>query len=229
MIQTARCTSLETVSLSGECAAAQPGSTGGRRRARARASAGGFTMIELIVIVGIVSVLMVATTLVMPSMIKQARADGSLDLVTNTFRLARDRAIGERRNMSLVFIDPDRIQVWREEIVPITVPVTPPASTLLNDVFLEGGQKFQYFTPTGDTGDLFGLVNKPLAFGPTQGVVIPVMFTSEGTFVNSAGDPINATLFFGTPNDSSSARAVTIFGPTALVRAWKWNGAKWTE
>jgi len=26
-----------------------------------------------------------------------------------------------------------------------------------------------------------------------------------------------------------SARAITIFGPTALIRAWRWNGRDWVE
>jgi hypothetical protein len=36
-------------------------------------------------------------------------------------------------------------------------------------------------------------------------------------------------VFLGTGNDINSARAVTIFGITGLVRSWKWDGRKWTE
>ena len=55
------------------------------------------------------------------------------------------------------------------------------------------------------------------------------MFTSEGTFVDQQGDPLNGTLFLSVPGDPSSARAITMFGPTALIRAWRWNGQEWVE
>jgi hypothetical protein len=160
----------------------------------------------------------------MPSMLKQSRADGSTQIVVNTLRLARDRAIGERRNMEVIFVPPNKIQVVREEIA---VPAVP--NTTIMTVTLENDQRFIYFTATGDTPDLFGLTNKPLAFGPVAGPVPLVMFTSEGTLVNTAGDPINGTVFLGTGSDVISARAITVFGPTALVRAWKWDGKKWAE
>jgi Tfp pilus assembly protein FimT len=189
-----------------------------------RSNAAGFTLVEMIIIVGVVSVVMVSATAVMPSMLKQSRADGSTQIVLNTLRLARDRAIGERRNMEVIFVPPNRIQVAREEIA---VPAVP--NTTIMTVTLENDQRFIYFTATGDTPDLFGLTNKPLAFGPVAGTVPLVMFTSEGTLVNTAGDPINGTVFLGTGSDVISARAITVFGPTALVRAWKWDGKKWAE
>ena len=44
------------------------------------------------------------------------------------------------------------------------------------------------------------------------------MFTSEGLFTDVNGDPINATLFLGIPNQVSTANALTIIGTTATVR-----------
>ena len=55
------------------------------------------------------------------------------------------------------------------------------------------------------------------------------MFTSEGSFVNQQGDFLNGTLFLAIPGDPLSARAITIFGPTALIRSWRWNGREWVE
>jgi hypothetical protein len=56
-----------------------------------------------------------------------------------------------------------------------------------------------------------------------------VMFTSEGTLVDSTGDAINGTVFLAVGDQMSTARAVTIFGITGLVRSWKWDGSKWVE
>jgi type II secretory pathway pseudopilin PulG len=188
----------------------------------------GFTLAELIIIVGVISVVMVSATAVMPNLVKQSRADGSTTIVVNAFRLARDRAIGERRNMDLIFTAPNRIQVSREEI-DLTQPVGyTPVKTPVMDVYLEGDQRFMYFTGMGDTGDGFGLTNNPLAFGTGTGTAA-VMFTSEGTLVDTSGDPINGTVFLGSGPDKNTARAVTIFGVTAMVRSWKWDGIKWAE
>ncbi len=55
------------------------------------------------------------------------------------------------------------------------------------------------------------------------------MFTSEGTFVDQDGDALNGTMFLSIPSEPHSARAITIFGPTALIRAWRWNGRDWVE
>ena len=182
----------------------------------------GFALVELTVTVGIVGVLMVGATVVMPSMLTGSRADSSTALVLNSLRLARDRAIGERRNMDLVLTTPNHFQIRREGI-------SGEANAIVSDTYLGNGQEFTAFTGLSDTPDLFGLTNKPIAFGPTAGSPAAVMFTSEGTLVDSSGDTINGTIFLGIPGRKDSARAITIFGPTALLRVWRWDGMKWTE
>ena len=55
-------------------------------------------------------------------------------------------------------------------------------------------------------------------------------FTSEGSFVDSSGDVLNGTMYLGhAGQDPTSARAITIFGATGLVRAWRWDGRNWVE
>jgi Tfp pilus assembly protein FimT len=182
----------------------------------------GFSLVELIIITGVISVMLTSAIIVMPGMVKQARADSASALVVNTLRLARDRAIGERRNMEIIFTEPRRIQVVRQEIGGGPNPT-------LVDVSLEGEQKFLHFPAMDDTPDLFGLTNSPIAFGTTEGTLPTIMFTSEGSLVDTSGDTLNGTLFVGVPGDSDSARAITIFGPTALLRAWRWDGRQWAQ
>lgn len=77
-----------------------------------------------------------------------------------------------------------------------------------------------------DTPDGFGAgMGSAVAFGPSP----TRMFTSEGTFVNQQGDALNGTLFLSISGDKLSPRAITIFGATALLRAWRWNGREWVE
>ena len=200
-----------------------------------RSSAKGFTLIELIITVGIVSTIMIGASAVVPRLLKDSKADTSSSVVINALRLARDRAIGERRNMDVIFIAPNELKIVREEIVYNAVTMTwgssstEPTNPTIMDVFLAENQKFMYFTGMDDTPDRFGRTNAPLAFGPASALTPTMMFTSEGTLVDSSGDPMNGTIFLGTGADRTSARAVTIFGITALVRGWKWDGVKWVE
>lgn len=182
----------------------------------------GFSVVELVFVAGIISVLMVGAIIVLPSLVKQSKADASTELALNTLRLARDRAIGERRNLEVVMTLPNRLQIVRDG-------VGGESNRTVADVYFEGAQEYTYFAGTGDTGDTFGLVNKPLAFGPTQGTLPTIMFTSEGTLIDASGDPVNGTIFLGRPGDRTSARAISVFGPTAAFRTWRWNGTAWTE
>ena len=134
--------------------------------------------------------------------------------------------------MDVVFVHPNRIQVMRQEIsgvIPPPIPAPAIVRTTIMDAFLESNQKFMYFTGTGDTDDGFGLTNTPAGVRPADVTLPTIMFTSEGTLINTSGDPVNGTVFLGTGADVTSARAVTIFGPTALVRIWRWDGRRWVE
>ncbi len=91
---------------------------------------------------------------------------------------------------------------------------------------LEGDQKFDdgRACPTPRT-DLRRRRRTPL-FGPA---VLPVMFTSDGSLIDTAGDVINGTIFIVKPGSLETARAVTIWGVTGLMRTWKWRGSQWMQ
>jgi hypothetical protein len=55
------------------------------------------------------------------------------------------------------------------------------------------------------------------------------MFTSEGSFTDVNGDPINASVFLGIDQQPLTSNAITILGSTAAVRTWRWNGRVWVE
>lgn len=180
----------------------------------------GFTLIEMMITLAIIGICAAGAAVMVPNFLSQSRADGAVAQALNTLRVARDRAIGERRNIELHFVTPNHIQIVRQEIVLAGPAVT----TVVSDTYLEADQKFLLFTGLGDTPDQFGVSSNPVAFATT-----PVMFTSEGTLVDSVGDVTNGTLFLGKTGDSSSARAITIFGTTALLRTWRWSKTQWVE
>ncbi len=181
----------------------------------------GFTLIEMIVVVGLVAVVSAIAIPVSIATISRARADSSAESTFRAISAARTRAIAERRNIYLTLETPNRIRLERQEINDLgqVTGVTEVANTLL-----EGGQEFLQFAGQGDTQDHFGAASAINFGGPT-----PVMFTTDGSLVDSAGDVVNASIFVGVPDQPITARAVTILGVSGLMRTWKWDGGKWVD
>jgi prepilin-type N-terminal cleavage/methylation domain-containing protein len=180
----------------------------------------GFSLAEMIVVAALIAVGTAITIPVTMAMVNRAKND-SASIVAQTFiDSARDRAVAERRNVELIFLPPNRIELRRVE-VPSGV------RTVVGQMQLESAQQFMRFNAI-DTGDGFGIGTANPA-----GVVFsgpgPVMFTSDGSLIDSNGDVTNGTVFFGVPNKPDSARAITVFGVTGMLRSWKWGGATWMQ
>ncbi len=175
----------------------------------------GFTLVEMMLIVMIIGILGGMATAVSATWITRAKADGAITAAVSTIEVARNRAIAERRNIELHFEGTDRIRLARQE---------PDGSvtTILN-LRLENGLVFRKLDGITDTPDEFGASDEIDFDGPD-----PVMFTSDGSLVDANGDPSNGTILFARGNDKMSARAITLFGMTGLIQAWRWVGA-WAQ
>jgi prepilin-type N-terminal cleavage/methylation domain-containing protein len=177
----------------------------------------GFTMLELMIVVAITGILLGSTVMVAGSVVSQSRADAATVAVVNALSVARTRAITERRNFQVTFIMPNRIQIAR-----IEVPSN--AATVVSTTTLENGYKFERFPSLPDTPDRFG-GTAAISFGPSP----TRLFTSEGSLVDAGGDVLNGSMFLARNSEKVSARALTIFGVTGLIRTWKWSGTEWVE
>jgi prepilin-type N-terminal cleavage/methylation domain-containing protein len=182
----------------------------------------GFTLIEILMVVALAGTLGAMAVLVGPNFIRHARADSGITQVVECLRVARETAISQRRNVQIRFVGDDVLQTAREEIP------APNGTTVLQTIVLENLVQFRLEDGVPDTPDRFGGGDPPpapIAFGPS----VTRMFTSEGTLIDSNGDPINGTVFMSIKDVPNSSRAVTIFGITGLMRAWHWNGRVWVE
>jgi prepilin-type N-terminal cleavage/methylation domain-containing protein len=180
-----------------------------------RAQSRGFTVLELLVVVAIMGLGL--AVMISPLVVRGARADSGASRLAATLRTAREQAVSQRRNVRVAFTNNNQITVTR-----VNVPAT--STTVLSTVYLEDGITFQRFNGVLDTPDGFGN-GTAVSFGSAT----TIQFTSEGTFVDQNGDPVNGTVQVARYDDPTSLRAVTIFGPTALIRQWRYSGARWTR
>jgi prepilin-type N-terminal cleavage/methylation domain-containing protein len=189
---------------------------------RARA-AQGFSLVELLMVVAIIAILGGIAMGVTNDVIRTAKGKSGAQQLASFLKRHRELAISRRRNIEIAFTAPNRVTSTQR-----AVPDPPNAlgpSTVLETMFLEGQIEYRKFPVIGlDTPDAFG---SPAAVN--LGGANPVMFTSEGTFADVNGDPINATLLLGVANLPNTANAVTIIGTTATLRLWRWDGARWVQ
>ncbi len=182
------------------------------------------TLLEILVVVGLMGVLAGMAIMVSPSFSRTARADASTAQLLDAIRSAREVAISQRRNVELQFVGLTAIRTVR---VDIGVNGVQTGTTVLRTVELENRMQFR-LDPSApdDTPNLFGRITAT-TFGTPAAT--RRMFTSEGTFVDQDGDVLNGTVFLSIPNQANSARAITIMGATALINRWRWNGREWVE
>ena len=176
----------------------------------------GFSLLEIMMVVGLMGILAAMASIVGPSFVHHAKAEAGIEQVLEVLRVGRETAISQRRNVEVRFVGNNGIQLARQDI--------PAGTTVLSTVLLENRVQFLLVAGVPDTPDAFGNATAT-AFGPTGNR----LFTSEGTFVDNNGDVLNGSIFLAIPGQANSSRAVTVFGTTALLRAWHWNGSRWVD
>jgi prepilin-type N-terminal cleavage/methylation domain-containing protein len=190
--------------------------------ARQVRSAHGLSVIELLMVVAIVGILASVAIGITPGIITTTKSSSGTAQMTAFLKRTREMAISRRRNIEIRFLAPNQVQS-AERAVP-NPPAPTPAPTILETMTFEGGLQYVKFPAQPDTPDAFGS-----AVAINLGGANPVMFTSEGSFADVNGDPVNATLLVGVNGQPETANAVTILGTTAAVRSWRYDGSRWVQ
>jgi len=186
------------------------------------ASRQGFTLVEVLIVSMTIATLMGLSMMVLPGVLEATKADSGAQQLVGVLRTVREQAITERRHIEIRFIPPNRIEAWRDDIDDNDQPA---GQSLVHETTLEQGIEYQRYPGVADTPDGFAVGALPVEFTG----VAPWRFTSEGQVVDANGDVVNGSVFVGRPMESDTARAITLFGATALLRDWRWNGAGWVE
>jgi prepilin-type N-terminal cleavage/methylation domain-containing protein len=184
----------------------------------------GISLIEMMVVVAIVGGLISMTVMQIGAVRPGFQADGAMRVVMAQLNFARETAISQRRRVELTFTDGSWVRVIRHEL-------TNNDTTVLQEVPFEGGVQFGLAPQVPDTPDEFGYT-QPINFGQAN----RYMFNTEGMFVDTAGNPLNGTVFLLIPTGGAgggptyqpgSVRAVTVLGSTGRVRGFRWDGGQW--
>lgn len=176
----------------------------------------GFTLSEMIVVAAIVMVGSAVAIPVTVRMVNNARGDSAVVVTAQFLETARNRAVAERRNIQVTFPTDNTVQIDRVE-------VPGGALTLISTLTLEGDQEFA----REGLPNIPGTAANPDAISFTG--VEPVMFTSDGSLIDSQGDVVNGTIYIVKPGSLDTGRAVAIWGVTGLLRTWKWRGSGWMQ
>src|SRR5687768_14759451 len=174
----------------------------------------GFSLPEILTIVALIGVLFGITIIAFQSAAATIQGDSNIRIVERQLKLARDTAVSQRRSIEVQFVPPNELLVIRRDL--------PAGTTLLQSAVLENNTTFVRMAGVPDTPDSFGG-----AGAINVGGAATVLFTSDGMFVDGAGTPVNGTIYVGQTGKNTTQRAVTVFGSTARIRTYRWNGSQW--
>lgn len=184
--------------------------------ARTSASATGFTIIELVIVMALMTSVAAICLAWVPRLSEVMQADADLMTLSGQVTLAREAATSQRRAVELQFIAPNQIRVVRQDL--------PNGTTVLSQATLQHGAAFLRFADEPDTPDGFGGDQAINLGGAAR-----VLFSADGLLTDETGNPVNITVFVEQDSRPMTARALTVFGPTARVRSYRWNGAAWRQ
>lgn len=180
----------------------------------------GFSLLEGLVVIGIISIIFAMAIISFGNMTPNAKANSAVAQMLYRLRSAREQAIAHRREVQVQFVGTNQLTITELWLVG-----TPPPPTTYT---FEGGAIYTV---------LPGLPDTPMAFGNSSPVYFenlaggpPIMkFTTNGSFIDGGNTLVNGTVFLGIPGKNQSARAVTILGATGRVREYHYDGTQWQE
>lgn len=189
----------------------------------------GFSLLEALVVVGVMAVLTGIALMNTTYTLKDYRASSAADTVVSELRQARQTAISQRRYVQMTFDQSlkgtDKAQHVNFQVLATTNGGTAPAA---NSMQMPRGTQIMAPGTRPDTPMSFGVCGAVCVAGASGGPTT-MMFNSNGAFTDGANNPVNGTIYVGLTGDSAPVRAITIMGGTGRIRAYTWTGTAWVE
>jgi Tfp pilus assembly protein FimT len=175
----------------------------------------GISIVDIMVTMSVMAIVGSMATVQIGTVRRSMQGDSAMRMVLAQLNTAREMAITQRRNMEIQFVGNNSLRIVRHDV--------PTGTTVLANVVLEGYVQYSLVRGLTDTPDAFGN-SSAISFGSAQ----TIMFTSDGTLIDSNGFPINGTVFLSIGSMPESARAVTVLGSTGRVRGYRWHATAWS-
>jgi type II secretory pathway pseudopilin PulG len=204
---------------------------------RSNQGTSGFSMVELLTVLAIVFIMVGLSLPYLLSYRKLYRSEDQALKVMDLMREASQLGLNRRRTIRLE-ID------LTENAVHIIDENNADPDTLLKSIPLDGVNEVRIdAAPTGVTRPVPPDYANAVFAADTLGhfrdgvqtignMVWTARFRSDGSVVNTAGNPVSATIYSWPPQSPGAAnaraleevRAITMFGGSGAVRYWKHNG-----
>jgi prepilin-type N-terminal cleavage/methylation domain-containing protein len=180
--------------------------------------ANGFSLIELIIVIAIAMVASSIAFINLTPAIKDARVSSSVNTALATVRRAREEAVSKRRVYVVTFTAPGTVQVSQNSSLgtPLVTMALPTDITFVADPSLPS---------PGPDGFGAGKVAIDFDQGVSAGSKTQIYFQPDGSALDSANNVNNGVLYIGRAGELGSSRALTLWGATGRLRAWRidWN------
>jgi len=190
-----------------------------------RKTARGFSLLETLIVIGVMSILAAITLIKSFGSMESYRANSAMDVVISQLRIARQLAISQRRYVKVIFnttSTPQSVSYQVQQGVGFNSGANGPMVTMI----LPNQTQFVMETGVPDTPMGFGTCSgtSPVCIGGVS-CCPTTYFTPTGGFTDQYGTTVyNGTVFLGVPNLPYTARAVTIMGSTGRVRPYTFIG-----
>jgi prepilin-type N-terminal cleavage/methylation domain-containing protein len=210
--------------------------------------ANGFSLLELMIVMALMMIVAGIGFMALQPALKDARANHAYEDVLVQLRVARQRAITERKQYIVCFgvaapagaLTPmgaptaQSIQMFRwDATTALSAATQISTNTLPSDLQFQavgGVPTNPAFVPDG-----FGTGATAIDFdqGVAAGIKNQVMFMPDGSAHDTSGSWNSGIIYVGRTGDLYSSRAVTLYGATGRIRGWRLintaGGPKWLE
>jgi prepilin-type N-terminal cleavage/methylation domain-containing protein len=189
-------------------------------RAKNAHAEAGFTLIELVFVVGIIAIACVIGFEGYYRALPAFRANSSMQLLEAGLRQAREVSVDQRRSVQVTF-------QGTSEFVGVVQGIGSGANTTLYDYFLPEGFVYVVFPTIGDTPDGYGNSAAVTYNCPNNTLPCTITFQSDGSVLDGGGGYSNGSIFIGITGHPTNARAVTILSSTGKIKGWHYTGSAW--
>jgi prepilin-type N-terminal cleavage/methylation domain-containing protein len=190
----------------------------------------GFSLMELMVVIGIGMILAGVSFIAMMPLYKQNHVDQAYDTALSVIRNYHNQSVTQSKRFILTFTSPGTMTVyyWGKAVPTDPAPVQVATYALPTDIQFAVQAGFPNPGPDGfGTGVAAVSMNNCAVL--TQACLI---FMPDGSAQDDAGNFNNAVVYLTRPTELYSSRAITVWGATSRVRGWRLynqSGNTWVQ